>query len=90
VVGIDSTKVVESPKRMGITLGCVFLLPVIAAVTLPKLNGSRMHAQETAAIRALQTVNTAQVQYNSQFGRFAGSLIELGPPVAGAAGALEF
>lgn len=71
-----------SLKRMGIALGCVLLVPVIAAVTLPKLNRSRMYAQETAAIRALQTVNTAQVQYNSTFGRFAQSLTELGPPAS--------
>jgi type IV pilus assembly protein PilA len=41
--------------------------------------GSRRYAQETAALKALQTFNTAQVQYNSQFGRYARSLDELGP-----------
>jgi hypothetical protein len=40
---------------------------------------SRRYAQETAALRNLQTLNTAQVQYNSQFGRYARSLTELGP-----------
>jgi hypothetical protein len=40
---------------------------------------SRRYAQETAALRNLQIVNTAQVQYNSQFGRYARSLAELGP-----------
>src|ERR1035438_6493725 len=44
---------------------------------------SRMYAQETAALKALQTLNTAQVQYNSQFGRYARSLAELGPPASG-------
>ena len=44
---------------------------------------SRRYAQETAALRNLQTLNTAQVQYNSQFGRFAQSLTELGPPASG-------
>jgi hypothetical protein len=38
-----------------------------------------MYAQETAALRDLQIVRTAQVQYNSQFGRYARSLTELGP-----------
>jgi type IV pilus assembly protein PilA len=42
---------------------------------------------ETAALRAIQTLNTAQVQYNSQFGRFAQSLAELGPPASGTANA---
>ena len=40
---------------------------------------SRRYAQETAVLRNLQSVNTAQVQYNSQFGRYARSLTELGP-----------
>ena len=43
---------------------------------------SRMYAQETAALRNLQIVNTAQVQFNSQFGRYARSLTELGPSVS--------
>ena len=43
---------------------------------------SRIYAQETAALRNLQIVNTAQVQYNSQFGRYARSLTELGPSVS--------
>jgi len=45
-------------------------------------NRSRMHAQETAALKALQTLNTAQVQYNCRFGRYARSLTELGPSAA--------
>jgi hypothetical protein len=40
---------------------------------------SGRYAQETAALKALQSLNTAQVQYNSQFGRYARSLSELGP-----------
>jgi hypothetical protein len=32
-----------------------------------------------AAIRSLHTVNTAQIQYFSTFGRYAQSLAELGP-----------
>src|ERR1035441_4597617 len=43
---------------------------------------SRMYAQETAALKALQTLNTAQVQYNSQFGRYARSLAELRAPAS--------
>jgi type IV pilus assembly protein PilA len=44
---------------------------------------SRMYAQEQAALKNLQTLNTAQVQYYSQFGRYARSLAELGPPASG-------
>jgi len=38
---------------------------------------SRMHANETAAIAAIRTIHTVQVQYFSQFNHFAGSLQEL-------------
>lgn len=58
------------------------LCGVIGSAALPKLNKARMYAQEAAALKALQALNTAQVEYNSQFGRFARSLSELGPPVS--------
>ena len=32
----------------------------------------------------IRTIHTAQAQYNSQYGRFATSLAELGPPASGA------
>ena len=32
-----------------------------------------------AAIRTMQTLNTAQVEYFSTYGRFAATLVELGP-----------
>ena len=38
-----------------------------------------MAAYEMAAIRTLGTINTAQVQYFSTYGRYATSLMELGP-----------
>jgi len=62
----------------------IAIILIIVTVALPKLNKARMYAQETAAIKAITTLNTAQVQYNSQFGRFAQSLTELGPPASGA------
>lgn len=43
---------------------------------------SRVYAPETGALRNLQVINTAQVQYNSQFGRYAQLLAELGPSAA--------
>jgi hypothetical protein len=39
--------------------------------------------QETAAIGAIRTIHTVQVQYYSQYGRYAASLRELGPAAAG-------
>jgi len=65
----------------------IAIILIIVTVALPKLNNARRYAQETAALKAIQTLNTAQVQYNSTFGRFATSLIELGPPTSGTANA---
>jgi len=42
-----------------------------------------MYSQEMAAIRTISTIHTAQAQYFSQFGRFATTLAELGPPASG-------
>jgi type IV pilus assembly protein PilA len=36
-------------------------------------------------IREIQTIQPAQIQYSSQFGKFAATLAELGPPANGAA-----
>ena len=58
---------------------------VIALITPPNTNAPFAH--EAAAIKAIQTIHTMQVQYNSQYGRFATSLTELGPPASGAANA---
>ncbi len=64
----------------------IAIILIIAAIAVPKLNNQRMNAQEMAAIRQIGTVHTAQVQYYSQFGRYATSLAELGPPTSGQAG----
>lgn len=64
----------------------VAIILILAAIAAPKLNQNRMHAQETATIREIQTIHTAQTQYYSQYGRYATSLAELGPPAGGAEG----
>jgi prepilin-type N-terminal cleavage/methylation domain-containing protein len=64
----------------------IAIILVIAAIAAPKLNNARMHSQEMAAIRQINTVHTAQTQYMSQFQKFAESLVQLGPPASGAAG----
>lgn len=63
----------------------VAIILILAAIAAPKLNQNRMHAQETAAIRQIGTIHTAQTQYYSQFGRYATALAELGPPTSGQA-----
>ncbi len=61
----------------------ISIILIIVTVALPKLNNATRFAHETAAIKAIQTIHTMQVQYNSQYGRFATSLAELGPPASG-------
>lgn len=65
----------------------IAIILIIATIALPKLNRARMYAMETAAIRHIQTIHTAQTQYFSQFGKYAPSLTELGPPTSGQANA---
>jgi type IV pilus assembly protein PilA len=62
----------------------IAIILIIATIALPKLNRARMFAMETAAITHVQTLHKAQTQYFSQFGKFAPSLVELGPPASGA------
>ena len=63
----------------------VAIILIIITIALPKLSRARMYSQETAAIAAIRTLHTAQVQFYSQYGRYAASLTELGPPSSGAA-----
>src|SRR5262249_11805058 len=49
----------------------------------PRLSKARMHALEAGALKTINTLHTAQAQYYSQFGRYATSLTELGPPASG-------
>jgi prepilin-type N-terminal cleavage/methylation domain-containing protein len=64
----------------------VAIILIIAAVAIPKMNSQLMQAREMAAIREINTIHQGQTQYYSQFGRFAASLSELGPPASGAPG----
>ncbi len=74
-------------KRRGFSLIelliVIAIILIIITIALPKLNRARMYSQETAALGAIRTIHTAQVQYHSQYGRFAATLAELGPPKSG-------
>ena len=69
-------------------MALIFLIPVLISLTVPIFTRSRMYGRETAAIQAIRTIHTAEIQYQSQFGRYAASLTELGPPASGAPNAL--
>jgi type IV pilus assembly protein PilA len=64
----------------------VAIILIIAMVAIPKMNVQLMSAREMAAIREITAIHQAETQYYSQFGRYAQSLAELGPPTSGAAG----
>jgi type IV pilus assembly protein PilA len=59
---------------------------IVAAVVLPNMAGANTRAQEMAAIVNIRSIHTAQVQYYSEFGRYARSLSELGPASDGKEG----
>lgn len=60
----------------------LLLLVAVGALNTPPDNIIRLH-DEAAAVRAIQAIQTMQVEYNSQYGRFATSLTALGPPTSG-------
>ena len=64
----------------------IAIILIILAVAMPRLQKSRMYAQEMAALQAIKTIHTAQTQYYSTYGKYAETLAALGPPTSGAAG----
>ncbi len=64
----------------------IAIILIIITIAVPKYNRTQMYMRETAAVKAIQTIHQMEVQYQSQYGRYAVSLAELGPPASGAAG----
>lgn len=64
----------------------ISIILILLAVAVPKYEKMQMNTRELAAIKQIQTIHSAQTQYYSQFGKFAASLTELGPPASGNAG----
>jgi type IV pilus assembly protein PilA len=63
----------------------IAIILIIITIAVPKYNRTQMYMRETAAVKAIQTIHQVEVQYQSQYGRYAVSLAELGPPASGAA-----
>lgn len=57
----------------------VTIMLILVAIALPSAQKAKTNAAETAVIREMQTIHQAQLQYYSQFGRYAASLADLGP-----------
>jgi type IV pilus assembly protein PilA len=71
----------------GIGGGLILFLAGACNIMSDRIDKSRLQAEEMAAIQTVRTVQTAQVQYFSQFGTYAKSLSQLGPATNGPAGA---
>jgi type IV pilus assembly protein PilA len=61
----------------------ISIILIIITIAVPKFQRAQMTARETAAIQAIRAIHTAQVEYQSQYGRYANTLAELGPPASG-------
>jgi type IV pilus assembly protein PilA len=67
--------------------------PYVAAIVIPltllvvftsvKPYKAHMVKDEVAVIQAIRTLHSAQIQYKSQFGAYATTLSQLGPPASG-------
>ncbi len=64
----------------------IAIILIILAIAVPKLGSARMNATETVVIREVQTIHQAETQYMSQFGQYATTLAQLGPPASGGPG----
>lgn len=64
----------------------VAIILIIAAIAIPNLMRARISANESAAVGALRTYNTAAVQYQSSYGvGFPPAQTNLAPPGGGGA-----
>jgi prepilin-type N-terminal cleavage/methylation domain-containing protein len=61
----------------------IAIILVIITVSLPPLEKGRMLAREMAASKAVQTIQTVEVMYQAEYGHYATTLRELGPPESG-------
>lgn len=62
----------------------IAIILIIITVAVPKFQKAQMFARDMGAQKAIQTIHQMEVQYQSQYGRYANSLAELGPPASGA------
>src|SRR5438874_8612482 len=70
------------PSRRILLVLASVLLVLIATSMLP-MRDAMIRPLETSAIAAIKTVHLAQSKYRSEYGRFASTLAELGPPRMG-------
>jgi type IV pilus assembly protein PilA len=56
------------------------IVAILMALAIPGGMQDVLHASEMRALRDIQTITACQTLYLSQFGKYATSLAELGPP----------
>jgi type IV pilus assembly protein PilA len=75
----------QAGKRYGrviellVVITTTLIIVIILAVALARDTSDSGYAREMAAAKAITTIHTAEVQYYSQYGRYATSLAQLGP-----------
>ena len=61
----------------------IAIILIIMGMAIPRVHEAQIQTREAGAIKAITTIHTAQAQYQSQYGGFASTLLELGPPASG-------
>ena len=61
----------------------VAIILILIVAGLNRYTNAQELAHQAAALQAIRTLHTAEVQYNAQYNRYAVSLAELGPPAGG-------
>jgi len=64
----------------------IAIIMIILGIARVKYQAAVMSSHELAALTEIGTIHQAETQYMSQFGTFATSLAQLGPPASGASG----
>lgn len=62
------------------------IIAIVLAIALPTFSSAHRSANETVVMREIQSIHQAQMQYYSQFGEYASTVSQLGPPANGVAG----
>jgi type IV pilus assembly protein PilA len=65
----------------------IAIILIIITVAVPQYQKAQIFAREMAASKAVQTVQSGEIMYQSQYGHCACSMRELGPPEAGTSSA---
>ena len=67
---------------MPLLIVIAFIFYIVAAA-LPEVTRTKCAYNEMSIVKAIGAIHTGQEKYNSQFGKFAFALGELGPPLSG-------